>query len=129
MPDFTRILCVSQKDLDELNHVNNIRYLEWVQEISKAHWQKATEDVEVGEYLWVVKKHTIMYHQSAVLNDEIKISTRVLEWRGPVSTRFVEIKNNKSQQLLVSATTEWCLLKAETWKPARAPEHIKKLFL
>ena len=29
---------VKTNDLDELNHVNNIRYVEWVQNIAKAHW-------------------------------------------------------------------------------------------
>ncbi len=129
MDVFGRVIRVTQKDLDNLNHVNNVRYLEWVQEISKAHWEKAVEKSISSQFLWVVRNHTITYHQSAVLSDELKISTWILEWKGPLSIRFVEIKNNKSQQLLVSATTEWCLLNPKTWKPVRVPEHIKKLFL
>ena len=129
MNTFEKIIRVTQKDLDTLNHVNNVRYLEWVQEISSAHWEQAVVNLIAKDYLWVVRNHNITYHQSAVFNDEIKISTRILEWKGPLSIRFVEIKNNKSQQLLVSATTEWCLLSPKTWKPVRVPEHIKKLFL
>lgn len=129
MNSYTRIIRVSQKDLDDLHHVNNIRYLEWVQEISKAHWQKATTGLLDTPYLWVVRNHAIHYYQSAVLNDEIAIRTRILEWKGPLSIRFVEMKNNKSQQLLVNATTAWCLLNAQTWKPVRVPENVKKLFL
>ena len=30
---------VSAQDLDDLQHVNNVRYLEWIQDISKEHWQ------------------------------------------------------------------------------------------
>ncbi len=129
MKTFETTIRVVQNDLDNLNHVNNVRYLEWVQEISKAHWEKAVEKSIANEFLWVVRNHNITYHQSAVLDDQIKISTRILEWKGPLSVRFVEITNNKSQQLLVSATTEWCLLNPKTWKPVRVPEHIKKLFL
>ena len=31
---------VIKEHLDDLNHVNNVQYLYWAQEIAKAHWQK-----------------------------------------------------------------------------------------
>ena len=33
-----RIIAQSQ-DIDELQHVNNIVYLNWVQEVAKEHWK------------------------------------------------------------------------------------------
>ena len=34
---------VKQKHLDEFNHVNNVQYLYWVQEVAQAHWDKLNE--------------------------------------------------------------------------------------
>ena len=33
---------VISDDLDDLLHVNNVRYVQWVQDIAKAHWGAAT---------------------------------------------------------------------------------------
>jgi len=31
---------VTEKDIDGLNHVNNVVYLQWVNDISERHWNK-----------------------------------------------------------------------------------------
>ena len=33
---------VESQDIDHLNHVNNIRYLEWIQAMARAHWTSVT---------------------------------------------------------------------------------------
>ena len=38
MKTYSEAFDVVPNDLDDLNHVNNIRYVEWIQEISKRHW-------------------------------------------------------------------------------------------
>jgi len=38
MPQYEKTLTVVTEDLDELAHVNNVRYLDWIQDISKEHW-------------------------------------------------------------------------------------------
>jgi len=46
---------VSTQDLDQLNHVNNVRYVHWVQEIAALHWNtKAPADM-IKKWVWVVK--------------------------------------------------------------------------
>ncbi|MDC6364926.1 MULTISPECIES: thioesterase family protein [Flavobacteriaceae] len=129
MQSYTEVFDVVPTDLDELDHVNNIRYVEWIQEISKKHWFKVTTEEIRKEMIWVVKKHTISYHKSAVLGDSIKINTYIKETKGPLSIRIVEIKNNKTEAVLVNACTEWCLLDAQTFRPKRVPESVQKLFL
>lgn len=39
MKTYSEAFDVVPNDLDDLNHVNNIRYVEWIQEISKRHWK------------------------------------------------------------------------------------------
>lgn len=119
---------VTKDNLDELNHVNNVVYVYWIQEIAKKHWQKASESLAV-EYIWVVRKHDITYYHAAKLNDEIVITTNIMTTKGPISFRQVAMKNNKTGKLLVKSITEWCLLDSKTLKPIRVPDSIKNLFL
>ena len=129
MQTYTQTFDVRLQDLDDLNHVNNVRYVEWIQEISKNHWQEVTTEEIRKEMVWVVRNHNISYHKSAVLGDTIQMTTYIKENKGPISTRVVEIKDNKTGQLLVNAHTEWCLLDAKTFRPKRVPESVQNLFI
>ncbi len=91
MQVYTHTVQVEQSDLDDLNHVNNVRYLQWVQDIAKAHWlSKATDDM-LKRYFWVVIRHVIEYKSAAVLHDFINIKTFVEDSSGVTSTRVVEM--------------------------------------
>ena len=35
-------ITVSKNDLDDLNHVNNVVYINWIQEIAKNHWDSSS---------------------------------------------------------------------------------------
>ncbi|SHG25445.1 acyl-CoA thioesterase [Flagellimonas flava] len=128
MQVYTEERTVAQHDLDALNHVNNVRYVEWIQSISESHWLTATDNAARKDLVWVVKNHNITYKRSAMLGDSLEIKTFIQETKGPLSIRVVEIRNNKTQQLLVYAITEWCLLDGVSLKPKRVPEAIQKLF-
>ena len=128
MQVYEKTLTVQSEDLDELNHVNNIRYIEWVQQISKEHWEKVTSSQLRSTLIWVVRKHEVNYFKSAVLDDQLTLKTHIAQNKGPISTRIVEVWNNKTHTLLVKASTDWCLLDASSFRPKRVPEHIASLF-
>jgi acyl-CoA thioester hydrolase len=129
MKTYSEVFDVVPSDLDDLNHVNNIRYVEWIQDISKKHWTHVTDEIIQKSLIWVVRNHNITYHKSALLGDTILINTYIESNQGPISTRVVEIKNKKTDELLVKAVTEWCLLDAKTFRPKRVPEEIQSLFI
>ncbi len=59
MESFEQELIVSQQDIDDRNHVNNVRYVEWVQDVAKADWTlKASEKTQQNFY-WVMISHHI----------------------------------------------------------------------
>jgi acyl-CoA thioester hydrolase len=129
MKIYEQILQVKPDDLDELNHVNNIRYIQWVNDIAKAHWTKlATQDM-LQNYFWVLINHHITYKSQALLNDNILLKTFVKSSEGVTSTRIVEIYNNDTQKLLATSETKWCFMDAKTKKPARINSEIINLFL
>lgn len=129
MKTYSEVFDVVPSDLDDLNHVNNIKYVEWIQDISKKHWMHVTSEETQKSMVWVVRNHNITYHKSAVLGHTILMNTYIKSNKGPISIRIVEIKNKATDELLVKAVTEWCLLDAKTFRPKRVPEEIEALFM
>ena len=43
-------ILVSKNDLDDLNHVNNVVYIQWIQEIAKEHWEKLASNEILDNY-------------------------------------------------------------------------------
>ena len=114
--------------LDELNHVNNVQYLLWAQEIAKAHWQKINEIIK-DKGVWMVRSHEIEYRLGGFLDDKIRIETYVKNVRGPLSLRIVEFFNNKNKQLMVRCKTQWCYVNMASRKPIKVSTRIQDLFL
>ncbi|MRH99785.1 acyl-CoA thioesterase [Kriegella sp. EG-1] len=129
MQFYEKTIIVGEKDLDELDHVNNVRYVQWIQDISKEHWRaRATKEI-LESVVWVVMNHNISYKSAAILNDTILVRTYIEKSRGAISIRIVEMYNAKTKTLLVRSSTEWCLLNAKSFKPTRISQDIKEIFL
>lgn len=128
MKTFEKLLTVVEGDLDELEHVNNVRYVQWIQDISKEHWQTCAPSEMQSGIIWVVMNHNISYKNAAKLGDVIQIKTHIAKSKGAISERVVEMYDHKTKILLLRSSTEWCLLNAETHKPMRISDAIKDLF-
>ncbi|PID68212.1 MAG: thioesterase [Flavobacteriia bacterium] len=123
---FDYLYTVKASDLDHLNHVNNVVYVQWVQDAAEKHWLTLTNEHNVSDYVWVVIRHEIDYLRQAFLGDELAIKTWVGQTEGSNSIRHVEVyKNNK---IVCRAQTHWRLLSAKTFKPVHIPPEILNLF-
>ncbi|WP_298524652.1 acyl-ACP thioesterase domain-containing protein [uncultured Christiangramia sp.] len=121
---YKKHLTVSEDDLDDQQHVNNVRYVQWIQDVAQEHWEtRASEEQKVG-FVWVVVRHEIDYKMEALLNDEILLETRIIDTTHVTSVREVAIKNNNSGKLLAT----WCLLDQKTKKPQRISDELKEIF-
>ena len=119
---------VSEEDLDDLHHVNNVRYVQWIQDIAKEHWEvRATEELK-NTFIWVVIRHEIDYKKQAFLGDDILIETFVGETTFVTSERFVNIKNAKTGEVLVAAKSNWCLLDADSKRPTKITQELRTVF-
>lgn len=128
MKTYTLQKTVAQTNLDDLNHVNNVQYLYWVQEMAQLHWESVCEPEWAERYIWVVRSHHIEYFKPAVLGDVLELTTYVRESAGPISVRIVEFRKAGSPEITVSCTTRWCLLDADTFRPLRIPEDLAERF-
>lgn len=119
---FSFTVIVTENDLDALNHVNNVTYLQWVQNVAEKHWNEIGNTEIDNKYVWVVIRHEIDYFLPAMLDDEITLTTYIGDSYGVKSERFVEIK--KADKILAKAKTIWCLLDKNTMKPIKVPTEI-----
>ena len=129
MQVFEQFRTVVSDDIDHLNHVNNIRYLEWIQAMARAHWTSVTSEKQRQENVWVVLRHEIDYKASAFLGDQIHFKTYVTECEGVTSIRVVEIYNVKTKKLLVKSKTKWCMTDPKTQRLKRISEAIQTIFV
>ena len=116
---------VQTKHLDKLNHVNNVVYLQWVNDIAEKHWSILSNDSINKNYYWVAIRHEIDYLNQAFLEDEITVYTWVGESKGVKSIRHVHIYNEEI--LLAKAQSTWCLIDAKTNKLTRIKQDILDL--
>ena len=116
---------VQSEDIDELNHVNNAIYVQWMDEIAHQHWTALTKNYPLPAYIWVVLRHEIDYVGQAVLNDEVLVKTWIGETYGFKSERHIEFSKNGT--LLVKSKTVYGMLDAKTYKPTRIRENVLKV--
>ncbi|MBG8553913.1 acyl-CoA thioesterase [Hymenobacter guriensis] len=116
---FTHFITVQPEDIDALNHANNVRYVQWVQDTAGAHWLTATPAEEQPNYVWVVREHHIRYLAPALLGDELRCTTWVSKMEGVTSQRHVRIERAADGKLLCEAETQWVLLDPKTMRPMR----------
>lgn len=128
MSTYETTILVTKKHIDDLNHVNNVHYVQWVQDIAKAHWQsKASVDIQT-RYSWFLLSHFIEYKSAAFLGDTVNLKTYIAKAKGVTYTRVVEMHNATTNKLLAKSETRWCFMNAKTERPSRIPQEIVDLF-
>ena len=125
---FEKEIRVQESDLDALKHVNNVRYVDWVQEVALAHWHEKAPKEMREKWVWVMTKHCIEYKKAAVLDNHILIKTYLEAAKGPIANRIVEFYIENDQYAAIRSTTTWCLLDAASMKPRRIPENVAEVF-
>lgn len=113
-------------DIDELNHVNNIVYLRYVQEAAGNHWHTVVPEELSAHIIWVVRRHEIDYLKPAFLGDELTVKTWVDNFTGVTSDRHCEIL--RGTEVLARSRTIWVSLDAVSFRPKRIGEEIAGLF-
>lgn len=119
-------IIVSSKDLDELNHVNNAVYLQYIQEAAMRHWYASVSEETSDAMRWVARRHEIDYLKPAFLGDQLTVRTWVEAFTGVTSERHYEIV--RKEEILVKARTIWVSLDAVTLRPKRFGNELTAAF-
>jgi acyl-CoA thioester hydrolase len=126
---FRRTRVVVDGDCDELGHVNNVRWLAFVGELAGAHASLGSADnASLREHdgaIWIVRRHEIDYHRSALPGEEIVEETWVESMTGARSVRHSKFTLARDGAVLVSAVTTWAYVDAKTQRPRRIPPALR----
>ena len=109
-----------------MGHVNNARYLNWVQDAVVAHWEKLAPPSAVAAHLWVALKHEITYRKPAFLDDQV-IATVVLDKVEGVRAFYTTLIQ-RGEEVLAEVKSSWCCLDAKTLRPARIAKDVAAKF-
>ncbi len=123
---FTFPIRVLPEDIDFMGHVNNARYLNWVQDAVLAHWNKLAPAEEVATKAWVALKHEITYLKPAFLEDDVIAQTVLDHFKG--ARAFYTTVIRRGEDVLAEVKSSWCCIDAETLRPARIGEHMRDFF-
>lgn len=112
--------------IDGNGHVNNVAYVQWMQEIAVEHYQSigGVHTMEFYGATWVVREHRIEYFLPAFAGEEIEIRTWVENIRRVRSLRKYEFIRKTDHKVLVQGETDWVFVDVKTGTPRAIPKEV-----
>ncbi len=113
---------VTPDEIDQQQHVHNLRYLQWTLGAAHAHsaatgWDSAAALAEgIG---WVVRSHEVTYRAAAVAGDELVIQTWISEATPFAVRRRYLVCRPADRQVLARVETRWVLVDLRVHKVIR----------
>lgn len=128
---YSMALDVVEEHIDELDHVSNLVYLQWVLDVARAHSDARGFDHAAYRALggiFNVRRHEIDYLVPARLGDRIELTTWVDPWKRAWCVRRTEIARAEGGPLLARAATTWVFVDLQTRRPTRIPDALRTAF-
>lgn len=121
---FTRTFTARSEHIDELGHVNNTVWVQWIQDMATAHWDAVARPEDRTAFFWVVVRHEIDYRGNVSEGAEVRAATWIEgQAMGAKSLRRVEFTDADGKRL-VSAATTWAMLDRATGRLARVRPEV-----
>ena len=128
-PVFEALFTAGPEHIDELGHVNNAVWVQWIQQVAVAHWDSVADAAHKDAYFWVVVRHEIDYLRAAHDGDQIMART----WVGdaPQGARFERHMefNGPDGKLCVRSKTQWAIIDKALGRPIRVPREVVAPFV
>jgi acyl-CoA thioester hydrolase len=130
-PVFRIEIIVPPEVVDENRHVNNVAYVQWMQDAALAHSAAAgcsglTQGLRAT---WVARTHRIEYLSPAFAGQLITVLTWVADFRKVRSLRRYKFIRAADKKVLAQGETDWVFVDATTGRPRAIPQEIKNVFV
>lgn len=123
-PRFIRAFTAEPQHIDELGHVNNTVWVQWIQDMATAHWEAAARPEDKAAFFWVVVRHEIDYRGNVAEGETVTAETWIEgPAQGAKSLRRVEF-TDASGKRLVSAATTWAMIDRASGRLARVRPEV-----
>ena len=129
--NFKLDLTVEAHHLDDLGHVNNVIFLQWMQDAAWAHSHYLGLNLERYQALdtaMVARQHQLTYLSACYLGDELCVNTWLTKNDGFNLYRQYEVIRVQDNQKVFDAWTHWVCVKMSTGRPVRMPVEFKKAY-
>ena len=129
-PVYRLELIVPAEAVDGNRHVNNVAYVQWMQDAAIQH-SAATGCTRMTEAIgatWVARMHRIEFLSPAFADEAITVLTWVADFRKVRSLRRYKFIRAVDQKVLVLGETDWVLVDVATGRPRGIPCEMVSLF-
>jgi len=122
---------VPQSAIDANGHVNNVSYVQWMQDAAVMHSSAQGLDAAAYRRLeasWGGRAHQITYLAPAFAGDTIEVRTWVANLKRSRSLRkFIFIRTGDAK-VIARAQTEWVYVDAASGRPCSIPAEVSSAF-
>ncbi len=128
---FTRRLVVTPDAIDANDHVNNIAYVQWMQDVAIEHSTSLGWTMERYRSIgatWVARSHFVEYLRPAFVGETLAAHTWIAGLAEHSCPRRYLFVRESDGRVVVSAETEWVWVNARSGRPARIPEEVRAAF-
>jgi acyl-CoA thioester hydrolase len=116
---FTRCFTAGEEHIDELGHVNNAVWVQWIQEVSTSHWAARADAGQQATLVWVVVRHEVDYHRPLLPGQTVTAHTWVADAAsGAKFDRHMAFIGEGGVRH-VTARTTWAMLDRASGRPMR----------
>jgi acyl-CoA thioester hydrolase len=118
---------VTANDVDRNGHVNNVVYIQWMQDAAIAHARVSgcTKASQAAGATWVVRTHHIEYLIPAFAGDKITALTWPANFQRVRSLRKYKFVRATDEAVIARAETDWVFINAKTGRPQSIPEEVR----
>ena len=129
-PVYRLVITVSPSVVDQNRHVNNVAYVQWMQDVAIEHstavgCSRVTEELGAA---WFARMHRIEYLSPAFAGDVIEAQTWVADFRKVRTLRRYRFVRPADGKVLAQGETDWVLVDAKTGRPRSIPAELAALF-
>ena len=121
---------VAPEAVDDNGHVNNVVYVEWLQEVARRHSAAAgcTAATRAAGATWVVIEHRVRYRRPAFAGERLEARTWVATMRRAQSLRRTEIVRAGDGAVVARGWTDWAFVDRATGRPRLIPPEVGGVF-
>lgn len=118
---------VTEKEVDRNGHVNNVVYIQWMQDAAIAHALASgcTQASLAAGATWVVRTHHIEYLVPAFAGDKLTLLTWPSNFQRVRSLRKYKFVRANDQAVIARAETDWVFVNAKTGRPQSIPDEVR----
>ncbi|MBI2303056.1 MAG: acyl-CoA thioesterase [Armatimonadetes bacterium] len=123
-------LTVPADVIDENGHVNNVAFVQWMQDVATAHFDAlgGREPMRAAGATWVARSHWVEYLGPAFAGDKLVILTWIATAKRVRSLRRYQFRRAEDDKLLVRGETDWVLITTATGRPCQIPDAMRQAF-